>query len=137
MWCWTSTATSRRPSGSTLAFYPLTPCRVADTRHNTYPQGLGQPHLSGGVARDFPVLNAASCNIPSTALAYSINFTVVPYPARAPLGYLELWPTGQMPQNPVSTLNNLTGTVVANAAIVPAGTTARSRRSQAMTRPGD
>ncbi len=110
-------------SGSTLAFYPLTPCRVADTRKNNFPQGLGSPHLSGTVARDFPVLNAASCNIPSSAQAYSLNFTAVPYPAMGnPLGYLELWPTGQKPANPVSTLNNLTGTIVANAAIVPAGT---------------
>jgi hypothetical protein len=38
------------------------------------------------------------------------------------LGYLEVWPTDQKPQHPVSTLNNLTGTIVANAAIVPAGT---------------
>ena len=30
-------------SGSTLAFYPLTPCRVADTRRSTFPQGLGSP----------------------------------------------------------------------------------------------
>ncbi len=110
-------------SGSTLAFYPLTPCRVADTRKSNFPQGLGSPHLSGTVARDFPVLNASSCNIPSSAQAYSLNFTAVPYPAMGyPLGYLELWPTGQKPANPVSTLNNLTGTIVANAAIVPAGT---------------
>ena len=33
-----------------------------------------------------------------------------------------MWPTGQKPPNPVSTLNNLTGTIVANAALVPAGT---------------
>ena len=110
-------------SGSTLAFYPLTPCRVADTRKSTFPQGLGSPHLSGGVARDFPVLNASSCNIPSSAQAYSLNFTAVPYPALGdPLGYLEVWPTGLKPASPVSTLNNLTGTIVANAAIVPAGT---------------
>ncbi len=110
-------------SGSTLAFYTLTPCRVADTRKSNFPQGLGSPHLSGNVARDFPVLNAAACNIPSSAQAYSMNFTAVPYPAMGdPLGYLELWPTGQKPANPVSTLNNLTGTIVANAAIVPAGT---------------
>ena len=38
------------------------------------------------------------------------------------MGYLELWPKDQMPQDPVSTLNNVTGTIVANAAIVPAGT---------------
>jgi hypothetical protein len=38
------------------------------------------------------------------------------------MGYLEVWPTGQKPANPVSTLNNPTGTNVANAAVVPAGT---------------
>jgi YVTN family beta-propeller protein len=107
-------------SGSTLAFYPLTPCRVLDTRNPN--GGLGGPHLSGGVPRDFPVLSS-TCNIPSSAQAYSFNFTAVPYPAYGdPLGYLELWPKDQMPQHPVSTLNNTTGTIVANAAIVPAGT---------------
>ena len=109
-------------STSTLAFYPLPPCRVADTRKSNFPSGLGTPHLSGGVPRDFSVLSS-TCNIPITAQAYSLNFTVVPYPTFGyPLGYLEVWPTGQMPQHPVSTLNNLTGTIVANAAIVPAGT---------------
>jgi len=107
---------------ATLAFYPLTPCRVADTRHNNYPQGLGPPHLSGGVPRDFPIMSS-TCNIPSNALAYSFNFTVSPYPSQGSgLGYLELWPTGNKPQNPVSTLNNVLGGYVANAAILPAGT---------------
>ena len=111
------------PSQSTLKFYPLAPCRVADTRSTNYPQGLGTPNLSGGVNRDFPVLTS-SC-IPSgvTPAAYSLNFTAIPYPQQGSrLGYLEIWPTGQQPQNPVSTLNNPTGTNVANAAIVPAGT---------------
>jgi hypothetical protein len=111
------------PSFSTLAFYPMAPCRVADTRKSNPIQGLGTPHLSGGVPRDFPVL-LSSCNIPTTAQAYSLNFTAVPYPTFGdPLDYLEVWPTGQRPQHPVSTLNNFTGTIVANAAIVPAGTT--------------
>ena len=110
-------------SGSTLAFYPLTPCRVADTRKSNFPQGLGSPHLSGKVARDFPVLESSCIPMGITPAAYSFNFTAVPYPAMGdPLGYLEVWPTNQQPQNPVSTLNNLTGTIVANAAIVPAGT---------------
>ena len=104
---------------STLAFYPLTPCRVLDTRNPDGP--LGGPVLAGGMERDFPVLSS-TCNIPSTALAYSLNFTVVPNPAGSQLGYLTVWPTGQS-QPTVSTLNNLTATVVANAAIVPAGTT--------------
>jgi uncharacterized repeat protein (TIGR03803 family) len=111
-------------SQSTLKFYPLTPCRVADTRSSDYPQGLGLPHLNGGTARDFPVLNNTTC-IPQglNAAAYSFNLTAIPYPSFGNrLGYLEVWPTGSEPQNPVSTLNNPTGTDVANAAIVPAGT---------------
>jgi uncharacterized repeat protein (TIGR03803 family) len=109
-------------SSSTLAFYPMTPCRIADTRKSTFPAGLGMPFLSGQTPRDFPVLSS-TCNIPSTAQAYSLNLSAVPYPSLGhPLGYLEVWPKDQMPANPVSTLNNLTGTVVANAAIVPAGT---------------
>jgi YVTN family beta-propeller protein len=110
-------------SSSTLAFYPLSPpCRVADTRSSMFPPGLGTPHLSGGAQRDFPVL-ASPCGIPNTAQGYSLNLTAVPYPGLGnPLGYLEVWPKGQKPQNPVSTLNNLTGTIVANAALVPAGT---------------
>ncbi|MFI5117102.1 MAG: hypothetical protein ACHP8B_10445 [Terriglobales bacterium] len=105
-------------SGSTLAFYPLPPCRVADTRHSTYPPGLGPPYLPGHQERDFPILNATSCNIPSSAAAYSLNFSVVPH---GPLGYMTVWPTGQS-QPTVSTLNDLPGTIIANAAIVPAGT---------------
>jgi uncharacterized repeat protein (TIGR03803 family) len=108
---------------STLAFYPLPPCRVADTRSIHYPQGLGAPQLSAGVARDFPMLSSTCIPTNVTPAAYSLNFTAVPYPHQGdPLGYLELWPTGQQPLNPVSTLNNPTGTNVANAAIVPAGT---------------
>jgi YVTN family beta-propeller protein len=111
------------PSGSTLAFYPLTPCRVADTRKDSFPAGLGSPHLLGTVERDLPVLSSSCIPAGINAQAYSFNFAAVPYPALGhPLGYLEVWPTGQKPQQPVSTLNNLTGTIVANAAIVRAGT---------------
>src|SRR5271166_3807064 len=102
-------------SNSTLAFYTLPPCRVADTRNP--PGDLGGPYLSGGVARSFPILEASSCNIPNTAAAYSLNFTAVPH---EPLGYLTVWPEGQS-QPVVSTLNAPTGVTTANAAIVPAG----------------
>jgi hypothetical protein len=107
-------------SGSTLAFYPLPPCRVADTRYSTYPEGLGPPSLTGGQPRDFPILNAtATCNIPPSGVAaYSLNFTVVP---DGPLGYMTVWPTGEA-RPTVSTLNDILGQVIANAAIVVAGT---------------
>ena len=98
-----------------LAFYPITPCRIADTRK---PVGsLGGPSLSAGQSRTFPVLSS-TCNLPATAKAYSLNFAAVP---SGPLGYLTAWPTGQA-KPLVSSLNALTGTITANAAIVPAGT---------------
>ena len=80
---------------------------------------LGGPSLLGGQERDFPVLSI-NCQIPSSAQAYSMNFTVVPVGGQ-PLGYLTVWPAG-LNQPVVSTLNNPTATIVANAAIVPAGT---------------
>jgi hypothetical protein len=99
---------------SALAFYPLTPCRVADTR----PQHGGGGPIPGGTSQDFPILGIPTCVVPATAQAYSLNFTAVP---PGPLGFLTVWPTGD-PQPVVSTLNDLTGTIVANAAIVGPGT---------------
>jgi uncharacterized repeat protein (TIGR01451 family) len=102
-------------NASALEFYPLTPCRLVDTRGATGP--LGGPALVGNTARSFPILSS-SCSVPSTAQAYSLNYTSVP---KGTLGFLTTWPTGQA-QPLVSTLNAPTGTVTANAAIVPAGT---------------
>jgi hypothetical protein len=93
------------------------PCRVLDTRNANGP--LGGPYLRSGVERDFPVLDS-NCNIPSDAQAYSMNFTAVPYNGED-LGYLSVWAKG-FAQPEVSTLNNPTATVVANAAVVQAGT---------------
>ena len=98
-----------------MQFIPVTPCRVADTRNPAGP--FGGPTLGGGSARSFAVPQSA-CNIPATAVAYSLNVTVVP--EAGTLSYLTLWPTGQS-QPLVSTLNSFAGDVVANAAIVPAG----------------
>jgi uncharacterized repeat protein (TIGR01451 family) len=98
-----------------LAFYPVTPCRLVDTRGATGP--LGGPSLVGNATRTFPILSSA-CNVPATAQAYSLNFTSVP---QGSLGFLTTWPAGQT-QPLVSTLNAPTGTITANAAIVPAGT---------------
>lgn len=98
-----------------LSYYRTAPCRVVDTRLGN--GAFGGPILAGGGSRTFPVPQS-SCAIPATAKAYSVNITVVPAGA---LDYLTVWPAGQaMPV--VSTLNSYHGAVVANAAIVPAGT---------------
>jgi serine protease len=99
------------PTQDSLQFYTLTPCRIVDTRNN---QDGGT--LLAGVERDY--LIAGACGIPSEAAAYSFNVTVLP--AAGGLDYLTVWPKGET-QPVVSTLNDKTGTVVANAAIVPAG----------------
>ncbi len=102
-------------SATALAFFPVTPCRLVDTRLATAP--LGGPSLVANATRTFPILSAP-CNLPATAQAYSMNFTSVP---NGPLGFLATWPAGQA-QPLVSTLNAVTGAVTANSAIVPAGT---------------
>jgi uncharacterized repeat protein (TIGR01451 family) len=101
------------PTG--LAFYPITPCRIGDTRTATAP--LGGPALVGGQSRTLPIL-ASTCNLPATAQAYSLNFAAVP---NGSLGYLTAWPTGHA-RPLAASLNALTGAITANAAIVPAGT---------------
>jgi hypothetical protein len=101
-------------SPSALAFYPVTPCRVADTRNAA--GALGGPSLVPQSARAFPVLDS-SCGLPADAQAYSLNFAAVP---KGPLGYITVWPTG-LEQPLVASLNDLTGTVAANAVVVPAG----------------
>jgi hypothetical protein len=101
-------------SANVLAFYPVTPCRVADTRNPTTP--LGGPSLAAQSTRSFPIL-ASPCGLPASAQAYSLNFAAVP---KGPLGFMTAWPAGQQ-QPLVASLNDPTGTVLSNAVIVPAG----------------
>jgi len=103
------------PSG--LNFYPLSPCRIADTRTAAgFGGAFGPPSIIAGLERSFPIPSSA-CGIPSSAKAYSLNFTVIP---PAPLGYMTAWPTASSMPN-ASTLNSYNGTVVANGTIIPAG----------------
>lgn len=94
-------------------FYPVAPCRAVDTRGQT--GSLGGPTIGGAQSRQFPL--SGVCGLPASAVAYSLNITAVP---DGPLGFLTVWPAGQA-QPGVSTLNSVTGAIVANAAIVPAG----------------
>lgn len=113
----TQAAAAVSNSPSALRFVPVSPCRVMDTRSGQGKSGsFGPPAFLAGSARDVPITQSG-CNIPSTAVAYSLNLTVVP---PGSLSYVSIWPTGQS-QPVVSTLNSWDGRVVANAAIVPAG----------------
>jgi hypothetical protein len=105
------------PAGTphALAFYPVAPCRVIDTRIGTGP--LAGPGLTAWQTRQVP-LQSSSCGLPAHVAAYSLNFTAIP--KHSQLWYLSAWPGGTtMPV--VSTLNAPTGSVTANAAIIPAG----------------
>jgi hypothetical protein len=66
--------TARAATLPPLAFFTVVPCRLLDTRNATGP--LGGPALASGQARNFP-LQSASCQIPPTAKALSINATAV------------------------------------------------------------
>jgi len=104
---------SESPQG--LVFYPLPPCRIADTRLPTAP--LGGPSLTANSTRSFPVRTA--CGLPESAQAYSLNLTVAP--GIGNVNYLTAWATGQS-QPFVSALNSSKpGEITANAAILPAG----------------
>lgn len=105
------------PAPGELLFYPVTPCRVADTRpEQGKPAPFGAPMLPAYSSRDFPV-RTSPCGIPSSAQAYALNLTAIP---AGPLDFLSVWPAGQ-PYPRVSTLNSPDGNVIASAAIVPAG----------------
>ena len=105
------------PPGAANAqrFFAVTPCHLLDTREAT--GEFGGPVLGASTVRSYR-LPLTGCGLPGSAVADSLNATVVP---TTTLGYLTLWPFG-VAQPFVSTLNAVDDAVVANAAIVPAGT---------------
>jgi hypothetical protein len=94
-----------------LSFYTVTPCRLLDTRNPTGP--LGGPVLSSGQVRNFP-LQGASCQIPATAKAVSVNATTVVPSAN---GFLVAYP-GDAAAPGTSSLNFDAGGVRANNAVL-------------------
>ena len=98
-------------AGAQTAFYPVTPCRIADTRTPT-----GGGTIAAGGIRTVRV--AGLCGVPTTATAGNMNLTAVP---RGPLGYLTAWPAGQ-PQPLTSVLNDPAGLIAGNASTLLLGT---------------
>src|SRR6202034_4407521 len=97
-----------------LKFIAVTPRRITDTRHAT--GAFGGAELATAAERTFNVPQSG-CGIPSAAVAYSFNVTVVPIQS---LGYRTFWAEGEA-QPIVSTLNP-DGRVKANPTITPGGT---------------
>jgi hypothetical protein len=106
------------PSGSTLMYFPLTPCRVIDTRGPDGP--LGGPFLRQLFERDFPVLQGPCIPQGAVALAYSFNVTGIPRNRNGDAA-IWVWQQGQ-PRPLPAVVDARTGIPVSNAAIVPAGT---------------
>lgn len=101
---------------SPVPFFPVTPCRLVDTRGNGFTGPNGPPSLSHDSPRDFPVTGRCGIPPPSiSVIAVSLNVTVTN--TQGP-GYIEIFPAGTAV--PVaSTLNYLAGQTLANAAVVP------------------
>ena len=96
------------PGTGGLSFYPLTPCRVVDTRFAPY----GSPLLG---SMDVDALGSVCGGTPS-AQAYVFNGTVKP--ATSQMRFLTLYPQGaSLPT--ASNLNAFDGAVTSNMAIVP------------------
>jgi hypothetical protein len=127
------TFSSNQVATNALTFIAITPCRLIDTRgvpanFNGIAPFSG-PSIPAMTAVTFPVQSSAEATadttpapcgtIPSIAQAYSLNLTVVP--VGGAVDYISMWPSGYS-QPFVATLNDPQGAIVANAAIVPAGT---------------
>jgi hypothetical protein len=94
-------------------FFTLVPCRVIDTRNPIGP--LGGPPLSGGNSRTFVLIN--TCNIPSTAVAVSVNIAETQAQGS---GHLRIYPAGAPLPN-VAAINFSAGQTRSNNATLTLG----------------
>jgi hypothetical protein len=101
-------------AGGPFALFPLTPCRVVDTRNPAGP--TGGPTLNANTQRSFPIKGA--CGVPMTAQAVVFNVTVV---EPTDLGDLRMFPAGTTA--PLASVINWVPTdfAVANGALIPLG----------------
>jgi len=103
-----------------LAYIPIGPCRIVDTRPGSgQPTGFGGPTPGTNSLTTFILPKNPNCNVPNEAFAYALNVTVVPNGQY--LGWLTVFADDQSTPPPTSTLNSYDGRTKANAAIVAAG----------------
>ncbi len=104
-------------TAANLAYYPVTPCRVVETRAEyRSPAGpFGPPTMAKGETRRFKFPGNGYCNVPAGAAAYSVTLTAVP---PASLAYITAWAAG-VTQPVVSNMNSFAGRTLANNILVP------------------
>ena len=96
------------------SFFPLTPCRVVDTRNANGPSG--GPVLAANTARSFPIINVNSCGVPTTAKAAVVNVTAV---APGDNGNFIIYPAGS-PRPNTSVVNwSVADFATGNGAFLP------------------
>lgn len=108
---------------SPLRFVPLPPCRLMETRAAYNFEGrtgaFGPPAINAAETRTLNLPASNVCSIPSTAKAYVVNTTLIPNGGG--VGFATLFPAGEARPN-VWTIRSPDGQIVANSAIVKAGT---------------
>jgi hypothetical protein len=101
-----------------LAYTPVTPCRIADTRVVGGSLAAGVPRTFDGFAASFATQGGAlsNCALPNGVAALAMNVYAV-NPTN--LGFIALWPADKV-EPPVSTVNYQAGIVaIATGTIVP------------------
>jgi hypothetical protein len=102
-------------TGSGVAFHPLTPARVQDSRP-AYQVGAFDTAWGPGTSRDLPIGGAGG--VPPDAAAVLANATVTDTTAAS---FLTIWPAGQS-RPTASTLNWTAGLTIPNAVTARLGT---------------
>jgi hypothetical protein len=101
---------SARQAHAQYSFFPLSPCRVVDTRN---PVAVNGGPVLSTTRRDFAI--KGNCGVPASAKAISMNVTVA---NPTTTSFLAIWPSGQA-QPVVSTINfTPSDSSLANGAIV-------------------
>jgi hypothetical protein len=97
-----------------FSFFPLTPCRVIDTRGPVGPNG--GPSLAANTIRNFPIINVNSCGVPATAKAVAFNITTI---QATEAGDLRIFPYNTAV--PLASVINFSAAdfALANGAIIP------------------
>jgi hypothetical protein len=122
------------PVAGPYSFFPLTPCRVVDTRDPVGPQG--GPSLAANTIRSFTIININSCGVPTTAKAAAMNITallatdngdlrIFPYLSPVPLASVINFSTADfaLANGAIIPLANITGIDISVQTDMPPGST--------------